>query len=182
MACFSFFTKKFGWTRMWSRIRFAAPQIISSVYQEAFQDLSQSLPRFSKEETLSGIFSSSRTNHWWTSPRGFFLRSMLERFHLASPPTARCLPSRRSIRQNLVATLETWGNERLKVPNLGSQPWNGRMKDGQFLSFLARTLLDFWGKLFLNLLVELELEDRRGSFKHWIFPRSQNQGMMHVAT
>lgn len=37
--------------------------IFFSVYQEASQDLSQSLPRFFKEETLSGIFSSSRTNH-----------------------------------------------------------------------------------------------------------------------
>lgn len=152
---------------MWSHIRFAAPQFFSAfirrlpkIYHKAFQD-------FSRKRHLA---------------ESLVLRELITDGHHLSRSCDRCLNTSTSpllqqldacpvggvLDKNLVATLETWGNERLKVPNLGSQPWNGRMKDGQFLSVLARTLLDFWVKLFLNLLVELELEDRRGSFKHWI--------------
>ena len=130
-----FLTKKIGWTWMWSHIRFAAPQFfsafirrLSKIYHKAFQD-------FSRKRHLA---------------ESLVLRELITDGHHLSRSCDRCLNTSTSpllqqldacpvggvLDKNLVATLETWGNERLKVPNLGSQPWNGRMKDGQFLSVL----------------------------------------------
>lgn len=143
-----------------------------NVYQEAFQDLSQSLPRFSKEEIITDGHHLGRScDRCWPNTSTLPLLQQLD-----------ACPVGGVLDKHLVATLETWGNENLKVlrlarmPNLGSQPWNGRMKNGQFLSVLARALRDFWVKLFLKPASRIRVGRPQRIVQTLDFPKKSKSG------